>query len=209
MSFKKERERIESFIYSDIPNSKILNKRTSWYMKFIGKLMFFNRDFMKRYVTTLYPYIYVPSLPWKTHDNLGACATLAHEWVHLYDRKRMWLLFNFLYASPQCFAPFVLLAFYNLWFLLFLLCLLPIPSPGRAWAEFRGYRMTIAIYYWLSGQTVDLKWIVEHFMGSSYYYMWPFRSFLMRKFRKEVEKIKKGELSKDLQIIYDVIKKEQ
>ena len=119
----------------------------------------------------------------------------------------MGLVFNFLYASPQCFAPFALLAFWNLWFLLFLLCALPIPSPGRAWAEIRGYRMTMAVYYWLSGQKVDIKWMVEQFVGPSYYFMWPFRKWLMKRFNKEFEKIKNNELAPELIIIKNILKK--
>ena len=204
---KKIRENLTTFIKTDITGFEIKSKKDSWFMKLTGKLMFFNKRFMTAYVTTLYPKVYVPKLPWKYKNDLPAIATLAHEWVHLSDRKRMGLLFNFLYIAPQCFFPFALLGFINPWFFLFFLALLPLPSPGRAWAEIRGYRMTIAVYYWLSGQKVDLKWIVDQFVSSSYYFMWPFRGWLMKRFNKEFEKIKKGELSGELQVIHDIIKR--
>jgi hypothetical protein len=204
---KEVRYRLEDFIKNSIPGSEIRSKKQSTMMKFLSKLMFFYNRFMTGYVTTWYPYIYVPKLPWKVHNDAPAIATLAHEWVHLYDRRRLGWIFNFLYIMPQCFFVFGLLAFWSPWFLLFFLFLLPIPSPGRAWAEFRGYRMSIAVYYWLSGQKVDLKWIVDQFVSSNYYFMWPFRGYLMKKFQKEFEKIKNNELSIELKIIHDLIKR--
>ena len=208
-ALKKIRHDLEDFIKTSIEGSEIRSKKQSTMMKFLSKLLFFNKRFMTGYVTTWYPHIYVPKLPWRVHNDAPAIATLAHEWVHLYDRKRLGWLFNFLYIMPQCFFIFGLLAFWNLWFLLFFLFLLPIPSPGRAWAEFRGYRMSIAVYYWISGQKVDLKWIVDQFVSSNYYFMWPFRGYLMKKFQKEFEKIKNNELSTELQVIHDVIKRNQ
>jgi len=202
---EKKRRRLEEFIATQISGSEIRSKKNSLFMKFVGRIMFFNKRFMTGYVTTWYPHIYVPKLPWRDKNHASAITILAHEWVHLHDRQRLGIVFNFLYALPQCFAPFVLLAFWNLWFLLFLVCFLPIPSPGRAWAEFRGYRMTIATWYWLSGQRVDLKWIVDQFVSSHYYYMWPFRRWLMKKFRKEFEKIKNDDLSSELRIIKGVL----
>jgi len=202
----KIRENVENFIKKDISGFEVRSKEDSWMMKIAGKLMFFNKSFMTHYITTSYPYIYVPKLPWKKEGHLSAVTVLAHEWVHLHDRKRMGLLFNFLYAAPQILAPFALFAFVNPWFLLFLLFFLPIPSPGRAWAEFRGYRMTIAAYYWLSGTKINIKWVVDQFTTSNYYFMWPFQGWLIKKFNKEFEKIEKGELSPELKIMHDVIK---
>ena len=178
-------------------------------MNFLSKLLFFNKRFMTGFVTTWYPHIYVPKLPWRENNHTSAMATLAHEWVHLNDRKRLGWIFNFLYMMPQCFFIFGLLGIWNPWFLLFFLFLLPIPSPGRAWAEFRGYKMTIAVYYWLSGQKIDLKWITDQFMNSNYYFMWPFRGYLMKKFQKEFEKIKNNDLDRDLAVIYAVLKRNQ
>ncbi len=204
---KKKRDDLTDFIQTTIPGSEIRSKEDSKRMKFLSKLLFFNKRFMTGYVTTLYPHIYVPKLPWLENRHTSAMATLAHEWVHLHDRKRLGWIFNFLYMMPQCFFIFGLLGFLNPWFLLFFLFLLPIPSPGRAWAEFRGYRMTMAVYYWLSGQKIDIKWIVDQFVSSNYYFMWPFRSYLMKKFQKEFKKIENNDLSTDLSIIHSIIKR--
>tara|TARA_R110002110_G_scaffold358779_2_gene568099 strand:+ start:2215 stop:2841 length:627 start_codon:yes stop_codon:yes gene_type:complete len=203
---EKTRKKLEDFIHTNIAGSEIRSKKDSKFMNVLSKLLFFNKRFMTGYVTTWYPYIYVPRLPWKEKNHAPAIATLAHEWVHLHDRQRLGWFFNFLYTSPQCLFIFGLLGFWNLWFLLFFLFLLPLPSPGRAWAEFRGYRMTIAVYYWLSGQRVDLKWTVDQFISSNYYFMWPFRGWLMKKFQKEFDKIREDNLTPELMIIKNVLK---
>lgn len=183
------REKLEQHIKEQIPGFRIEDKRKSPLMRLLSKLLFFNKKFSTGYVTVLYPRIYVPELPWREKDHVAAIATLAHEYVHLKDRKRMWLFFNFLYMFPQNLATFALLgAFGNspLWFLC-LLFLLPIPSPTRAWLEFRGYRMTIAVWShylgreWSASRFTD-SIIEKNFVGSAYYWMFPFRRYLYKKF---------------------------
>ena len=206
-NLQKIRHDLEDFIKENISGSEIRSKDESKIMKLLSKVLFFNQKFMTGYVTTWYPHIYVPKIPWKENSHVSAIATLAHEWVHLYDRKRLGWFFNFLYMMPQCFFIFGLLAFWSPWFLLFFLFLLPIPSPGRAWAEFRGYRMTVAVHYWMTGRKVDLRWITEQFVSSNYYFMWPFRGWLIKKFQKEFEKIKKDDLSTELIAIKNILKR--
>jgi len=166
-----------------------LSKKKSLLIKIVSKLFFFNKKFLTGYVTTLYPKVYVPELPWREKDNVAAMATLAHEYVHLKDRKKMWLFFNFLYLFPQNLALFSVLGFFNPWWYMCVLFLLPIPSPTRAWLEFRGYRMTLAIWSHFLGKNWDhgkfINSIVErNFAGSAYYWMFPFERFMIRKFYK-------------------------
>ena len=187
--FREKRERLTKYFREQIPGFEILSKKESPLLKFISKLLFFNKKFLTGYVTTLYPKVYVPELPWREKDHVAAMATLAHEYVHLKDRKRMWLFFNFLYLFPQNLAAFALLgAFGNspLWYLC-LLFLLPIPSPTRAWLEFRGYRMTLAVWAHFLKEKLDtgsfVNSIVEkNFAGSAYYWMFPFKRYLIKKF---------------------------
>ena len=183
------REKLEGHIEKQIPGFRIEDKRKSPLMRLLSKLLFFNKTFSTGYVTTLYPKVYVPELPWREKDHVAAIATLAHEYVHLKDRKRMWLFFNFLYLFPQNLGTFALLgAFGNspLWYLC-LLFLLPIPSPTRAWLEFRGYRMTLAVWAhflgsnWRYGRFVD-SIVEKQFSGSAYYWMFPFDRYLVKKF---------------------------
>ena len=189
---KLAREKLERHIEQQIPGFRIEDKRKSPLMRLLSKLLFFNKTFSTGYVTTLYPKVYVPELPWREKDHVAAIATLAHEYVHLKDRKRMWLFFNFLYLFPQNLAPFALLgAFGNspLWYLC-LLFLLPIPSPTRAWLEFRGYRMTLAVWChflgpnWRYGKFID-SIVEKQFSSSAYYWMFPFDRYLVKKFYLE------------------------
>jgi len=183
------RKKLERHIEKQIPGFRIEDKRKSPLMRLLSKLLFFNKTFATGYVTTLYPKVYVPELPWREKDHVAAIATLAHEYVHLKDRKRMWLFFNFLYLFPQNLAPFALLGTFGnspLWYLC-LLFLLPIPSPTRAWLEFRGYRMTLAVWAYFLKDKLDtgrfVNSIVEkNFAGSAYYWMFPFRRYMLKKF---------------------------
>jgi hypothetical protein len=159
-------------------------------MKFLSVVLFFNKGFLTRYITTLYPRIYVPSLPWNPNKPVSRIATLAHEYVHMYDRRRLGWIFNILYLSPQIFSLLTIGAFWNMWWLLALLFLLPLPSPGRTWLEFRGYRMTAAVQWWLTGNEVNTVWIEQQFTGSAYYWMFPFKRFMERRIVKAIENIK-------------------
>ena len=181
------REKLEQHIEQQIPGFRIEDKRKSPLMRLLSKLLFFNKTFSTGYVTTLYPKVYVPELPWREKDHVAAIATLAHEYVHLKDRKRMWLFFNFLYLFPQNLALFSLLGVYNPWWYLCLLFFLPIPSPTRAWLEFRGYRMTLAVWEYFLQDRLDagkyVNSIVDrNFAGSAYYWMFPFKRYLLQKF---------------------------
>ena len=138
-------DKLLAHIESSIAGFKIIDKRESALMRVLSFVLFFNKVFMTRYITTIYPKVYVPELPWAPDKPLGRLSILAHEYVHLKDRQRLGLLFNILYLSPQIFALLSLGAIWNMWWLLALLFLLPLPSPGRAWLEMRGYRMTMAI----------------------------------------------------------------
>lgn len=192
--YQQMEERLSNHIAASIPNSKIKAKQDSLKMKILSKILFFVQDFMNRFTTTFYPDIYFPRhrLPphldsWKAISYIG---TLAHEYVHLSDRKRMGQLFNFLYLCPQILAiPLALLSFSSLWWLFALVLLAPIPSIGRSWLEFRGYRMSMAIRWWLENQRVPSEHYAKKFTGPNYYFMFPFRKFLIKKFDKAFEMI--------------------
>tara|TARA_Y100000296_G_C5137776_1_gene239193 strand:- start:438 stop:1103 length:666 start_codon:yes stop_codon:yes gene_type:complete len=177
---------LEATIEEKIPGFEIKSKDESNLMKLLSFLLFFNKSFMKDYVTTFYPKVYVPGA-WKKQkfgkDRLDVKMTvLAHEYVHLSDRKKMGWLFNILYLSPQIFALLAVGAFWDLRFLTALLFLLPLPSPGRAWLEYRGYCMSIAAHYWLTGSKYNIDYVVKQFTTGAYYWMFPFKSFLKKKF---------------------------
>tara|TARA_A100001515_G_scaffold8967_1_gene7499 strand:- start:598 stop:1245 length:648 start_codon:yes stop_codon:yes gene_type:complete len=200
-----KRQRLTRHITEQISGFEIKSKQDSLLMKILSYLVFFNKKFMTSFVTTAYPKVYVPQLPWKEGEHIGAIATLAHEYVHLSDRKRMGWLFNLLYISPQVLFVFGLLSFYSLWFMLFFLFILPIPSIGRAWLEFRAYRMTMACYYWLSDYELPTDWLARYFTNSSYYWMFPFKKYISNKFKEALVDIKKDKLTPELLEIKKVI----
>ena len=161
---------------------------------------------MTSYISVIYPRMYVPKLPWKENDHYSAILVLAHEWVHLSDRKRFGFLFDIGYLFPQCLAFLSLLApFLSVWWLLCLLFLLPIPSPTRAWLEFRGYSMTMACKWWLTGNGINYYWIERQFVGQWYYFMWPFKGIVRKMFEKQMEKIKNDDLSPEQRKVKEII----
>jgi len=69
----------------------------------------------------------------------------------------------------------------------------------RAWAELRGYTMSMAMNYWRHGgvQGSTLDWIVNHYTGGNYYWMLPWKGYVRKRLEKQVEKIKNGSVLKD------------
>jgi hypothetical protein len=200
------RWKLENMILDDIPNFEIVSKTTSFLMKVLSIILFFNRSFMTSYISVIYPRMYVPKLPWKENDHYSAILVLAHEWVHLSDRKRFGLLFDIGYLFPQCLAFLSLLApFLSVWWFLCLLFLLPIPSPTRAWLEFRGYSMTMACKWWLTGNEINYYWIERQFVGQWYYFMWPFKGIVRKMLEKQMEKIKNDDLSPEQRKVKEII----
>lgn len=203
------RTKLENYIRSRIPDFSLEDKKKSPLMKMLGWLLFFNERFLDGYVTTIYPKVYVPELPYKPYNHLHAIDVLAHEYVHLSDRKKLWWLFNIIYLSPQILAVAGVLGFIlSPWYFLFLLFILPLPSPGRAWAEVRGYRMSMAIQYWLNPE-IKIELLIDRyiyqFTSSSYYWMMPFEGLVRKIFMKELDKIKANELSSELKEIKSLL----
>tara|TARA_Y100000034_G_scaffold86397_1_gene103598 strand:+ start:824 stop:1522 length:699 start_codon:yes stop_codon:yes gene_type:complete len=218
----KKRGAILKHIQDQIPNFKIVQKEDSFLMKTLSFFLFFNKRFMTNYITTIYPNIYVPrwwgrrSKKWNSVE----LETLAHEYVHLYDRKRLGWLFNVLYLSPQIFALLAFGAIWNPWWLLCLLFLLPLPSLGRTWLEFRAYKIGLLTRYWIlcsyKNKTEEkywnfinnegVNWVVKQFSSSAYYYMFPFENFLRKRFIKSLENVRiNNELSSEMDKVRNIL----
>lgn len=181
-------------IYRNISGFQIVEKESSRLMRLLSFLLFFNKKFMTDFTTTIYPKVYFPKSVLSSGDPIQRITILAHEYVHMRDRKRFGILFNIFYLSPQIFVPLALLAvwFSNLW-LLCLLFLLPIPSIGRAYLEYRAYKMSIFIYYYFIGKVPDLNYYVEQFTTSNYYWMMPLKQLLYNNFNEFAIKLRKKE----------------
>ena len=177
---------------------KIAFKDESLLMKLVSIILFFTKDFMTQFTTTLGNTIYFPSRKWLEENEHTATRVLAHECIHLHDRKVMnrkgtIFLYPFLYLFPQILAVFSLLAFLAfininwLFCLLFLLCLAPLPAPGRFYLEVRGYTMNLFIKsleaaYGHYGYNVEehVNGIAKQFTGANYWFMWPFHAHVVK-----------------------------
>ena len=205
-------QEIERQIAVRIPKFKVVCKQQSWLMKVLAVILYpFNRKFMTSYTTTIYPVVYwngsVPAITDKSTEGevVHYLDVLLHEFRHLIDRKKYWILFNLMYLFPQLLAVFALLSiFFSPWFLLALAALAPLPAVGRMWLERRAFDVTMAVYSWMGFGFTDeyVDHIVGQFVGSSYYFMWPFRNQLKKHFNQIIEDLKNKKLNNSQQEIY-------
>jgi hypothetical protein len=118
-------------------------------------------------------------------DRETSFGTLAHEYQHIVDTNDMGrLAFITMYLAPQILALiplfFVALSIYFsmplfivLNALATLLCLAPLPAPGRAWLELRGYSMGLFLARLRHGENSDYysDFVVDAMTGWLYYKM--------------------------------------
>jgi len=175
---------LQVLIRRRIPKFKIRYKDESRWQRFVGKLAFFNRKYMTNFVTTSGPNVWYPSRKFIQESKIRAFKILAHEYVHMLDRKKHPIVFEMVYAAPQWLMLFVFLSLLAIWFsnwwltaLTSLIFLAPWPAFGRAILEIRGYGMSIAINIWRHGSVLDStkENIENNFTGWNYYKMWPFK----------------------------------
>lgn len=183
---------------------KLVEKKSSLFMKILGVLLFFNKRFMTDYVTTIGKTVYWPNLEEIHIDPFGSFHTYFHEAQHGHDYIRFKILFTSSYISPQIFAlPFLLaflaIPFSNEWLycLLFILLAAPIPSYFRSMWEWRGSSCNLALSIWRTGKVSDrrIEFLVNRFKGPDYYFMWPFPKWFRKKLAKIEKKIRAGQLT--------------
>jgi len=81
-----------------------------------------------------------------------------------------------------------------LWLVGALVFLLPLPAPGRYWAEHRGYGASITFEIALYGRTeIDRK--IKKFTGSDYYWMMPISVWVAAKLKSYETKARKGNVT--------------
>lgn len=204
-----------SRVRSHIPNFAVRYKDECWSSKVIGALAWvFNRKYMTNYTTTRYPRVYFPSRKFVEDNPKNAVKILAHEFVHLWDRKQRGLWFSLSYVLPQVLALFLLLipvvgAFFWPWWTTLLsalpaaVCLLPLPAYWRMKWELRGYAMTMAMNLWRYGSVQEwtITWIVKEFTGWPYYKMWPFKVDMTKRVRKAVEDVSNARLGEPFHVM--------
>lgn len=198
-----------------VPKFRVGFKDKSKFMKFISYLLFFNKEFMTRYITTIGYTVYVPN---ETEYNANPDAyehILTHEFVHMMDYKKYGLLFSLSYLLPQLLASLSLLSLiaihHSSAWALFVLCLLffaPLPAYFRSHWELRGYTMSAAFNYWKYNYLATPADYLDRFTGSGYYYMWPFKNNMSNRLQKMFDKIKDNSILSDqpFKIMSDFLK---
>lgn len=184
------------------PKLSIKYKNNNFFMKLLSYLLFFNKDFKNKYITTIGNTVYYPSEDFVKNRPISSIIILLHELVHISDSiKYSSLLFSFLYLFPQIlvifFLPLILLNF-KLFLLLSVICLLPLPAYFRMKFELRAYQVSLyclrklflkyGIPYSLETESYLMK---KNFNGPQYYFMWTFS--LNKDFNEAIKKIEKNE----------------
>lgn len=183
---------------------KVVEKKYSWFMRAIGKLLFFNKKFMDGYITTIGKKIYWPNLDEIYKNPERSFDVYFHEVQHGHDYIRFKILFILSYISPQILALPVFLALLaiplaNNWlvFLAFAVLLAPIPSYFRSLWEWRGSSCNLAMSVWRFDKVSSLQteYLVKRFKGPDYYFMWPFTKWFRKKLAKIERRIRSGKLT--------------
>lgn len=106
-------EQVSAIVSKEIPGFSVQYKDQSKFMKILGLFTrLFNPDFMKRYITTIYPTVYFPNKEMIEKSPNRYADILGHEFVHLWDARRRYWSFTLGYLVPQIFAiPLLLLYF--------------------------------------------------------------------------------------------------
>jgi len=186
------RERFTAYIQRDV-EVRVLRKQDSRLMKVLNVILFFVPDFMTNFTTTIGETIYMPENELRRED-VGVVPLLSHECQHVWDNKRWGLLYSIGYLFPQILALGAIGAVWGgLWWLLFLIFLLPWPAPFRMLIERRGYLVFLALDEQLSlSMSSDRKArmidnVVRQFVGKNYYFMWPFERSITEWLTKKLE----------------------
>jgi len=85
----------------------------------------------------------------------------------------------------------------------------PLPSPWRTSWELRGYTMTMAVRYWLTGDFPSREALAEHFVGPGYYFMSWGREGIDASLALGVQRIETGSIIGEhpFQIAYEFFRK--
>lgn len=188
----------------------IRDKRDSRLMRFLGKLMFFNRDFTEHYVTTIGRTIYWPNFVRDFDKDVERSFRIFfHEMQHVVDYSSMRYSFCLSYLFPQLqglvlfVLSLVMAAIFKVpspyWTLSFfwLLLLLPMPSYPRMMLEMSGYSCDMAFKIWYENdfKARDYNLIVKQFTGSHYYFMWPFREAVLQRLANIDRNVRSGNVT--------------
>jgi len=172
----------------NFPNFKIIYKDEElprvWYILAIFKLVRmwgffapkFEKAWMERFSNGIGDYILLPTQTNHYGDlrDIRTYTILRHEYVHMIDQKR-----------------------WSIWFFLtYILLPLPLLISGRSYWELRGYAQNIIVRHEYGLETTDahLSNIARFFIGSMYFFMFPFRSVVMKRLERLREDVVSGKV---------------
>lgn len=177
MSDSKIMSAVQAGLLAEMPDLQITPKAASLAWRALGALMFFNKNFMTMFFTTIRRHVYAPS-SYAPSD----WGSIAHEGVHARDDHAHPVWFKVSYLFPQLLAPLALLALGALWgshwwlLAVLFLVVLPLPSPGRVRWERRAYLMTMCCDV-AGGDLTAItnpayqQWMIDTYCGSNYAWM--------------------------------------
>ena len=166
------------------PKLSVGYKTQSIFMKILAILLFFNKEFMTEYVSTVGNTVYFPTEDSTKNRLISNTIVFIHELVHMTDKKKLTDFgFSFLYLFPQvlvlCFFPMLFVSWKIA--LIFLVFALPLPAYFRMYFERRAYLASLYVMNFLYkkyGFSPALEKHVDSFLlqftSSEYYYMWIF-----------------------------------
>jgi len=187
-----------------VPNFTIAFKDESFFMKLIGKILFFNPSFMTKYTTTIGHTVYFPTASNLKLQPASSKIVLYHELVHIKDMEKYTLpLFGLLYLLPQLLALLAIpLAFFAAWYVAlawFVLFMLPIPAYFRMKFELKAYTFSVYTLYKMNavkGYAINFDRQIDsytsQFTNMSYYLMWPFGSAIKKHLTDALANFKEG-----------------
>ena len=195
-------ENIKNKLSIHFPKLQIKFKDQSVFMKILGTILFFNKNYMTSFTTTIGNTVYFPTEQFVRTRAVSSFIILMHELVHISDSRRYNpFLFGFLYLFPQCLFLFSIPLFFLSWkaALLMLVFLAPIPSYFRMNFERRAYLVSLYVMHRLNlkgNYNINLdkqkEFFLSSFKNSSYYFMWPFNN-LDKQFDAALIEIREGQ----------------
>jgi hypothetical protein len=192
-----------------VPKFERLPKASSTFQRFLASLLRLigMKDFMSRFSTTIGFTAYLIE---SHYNNLGV---IFHEGRHAWQGKKytrvgqgaLYLLPQLLGIGALC-ASVTLLVLsltgftWSWWPLAFLLIFAaPLPAYWRMKFEFDAYCVSMAVRYWCRGELDDdyINRLIKNFTTSAYYFMWPFKGSLRKRFLRKLEWIKSPAVAND------------
>lgn len=204
----------------EVPGFNIHFKDELWWWKlvyYVGFVWLFNPKFLTNYITTFGSGVHFPNRAKFLDDPEAATDILAHELVHMVDKRQNGFFKHELaYAMPQVLTVLAVFSLGAIWhlgflvFLVFLLALVPWPAIWRKDIEMRGYTMSAAVFYWRWGVYGDDQFekTARQFSGPAYYFMWPWHAKAKGELMRRFEAVKSGEIlqEKVFRDVYEIVK---